>query len=66
MPDDNARDAHQYRLAQASRILRFCRDNGIDPHDLQIGRVPESVLKPIENERGQVVPEPIDFINAEQ
>jgi hypothetical protein len=60
-PDEVA--AHQYRLAQANRFLRFCRENGVDPEDVRSGRVTLD-LDPICDARGHIVPEATDYRNV--
>jgi hypothetical protein len=50
--------AHQYRLAQARRFLRFCEEQGIDVADVSAEKVDlGSILDP----EGRIRPEPIDY-----
>ena len=58
-PDEVA--AHQWRLAQANRVIRFCEAEGIDYGELIAGRLDKSVLVPILDEDGTITPEPIDL-----
>ena len=58
MSHDDSNDARLYRLAQATRILRFCRAAGISDDDLLAGRADFS---PISDATGRVVPEATDY-----
>jgi hypothetical protein len=59
-PESDEVAAHQYRLAQANRLLRFCRDNGVDPADVMNGQV-QLDLDPICGVNGKITPEPADY-----
>ena len=59
--DTNAEDAEKYRLAQANRIIRFCKENGLDLETLKSLEHGDDVLAPIHDDRGQVIPEQRDF-----
>lgn len=49
--------AHAYRLAQARRLVRLCKEVGVkDPEDL----TPEAIAHACD-EHGKLVPEPQDY-----
>jgi predicted HicB family RNase H-like nuclease len=52
--------AHQWRLAQSNRFLRFCKAQGVDPEAVLSGTTPLD-LSPISGEDGKIVPERIDI-----
>lgn len=49
-------DAEKYRLAQAARLIRFCNERGLDPHEA----TPQD-LSPILDVNGKIVPEAQDL-----
>jgi hypothetical protein len=53
----HAEDAEKYRSAQAHRIIRFCRENGLD----SMSELSDNELAPILNDAGKVIPEQVDF-----
>lgn len=59
-PESDEVAAHQYRLAQANRVIRFAESHGMDGAEVLAGRV-DLDLDPICDENGKIVPEPIDF-----
>jgi hypothetical protein len=60
-PESDA--AYQYRLAQAGRAIRFCKELGISFEDVGFG-IDRSVLDPIRGADGKIIPEPEDFAAA--
>ena len=60
-PDEVA--ALTYRIAQDIRLTRFCDERGVDVQAVMDGEV-EVDLSPICDDRGQIVPEPIDLRSA--
>lgn len=61
-PSDDV-GGHAYRLAQASRFLRYCREAGVDPAAVERGEVTPD-LTSICGPDGMIRPEPIDFAKA--
>jgi hypothetical protein len=61
VPEHDEVAAHQYRLAQANRVIRFCEAKGIDYSELIAGRLDKSVLVPIMDEDGTITPELVDL-----
>ncbi len=59
-PESDEVLAHEYRLAQAQRLLRFCREYGFDINELMAGRL-EVDRTAIQDRRGKIVPEEQDF-----
>ena len=56
-PESDEVAGHQYRLAQARRVIRLCGELGVcDPEDL----TPEAVAS-VCDERGKIKPEPQDM-----
>ena len=51
-------------LAQASRLLRYCRELGLTDEQI-IADVEGLDLKPIQDESGVIVPEPQDYAHEE-
>ena len=60
-PDEVA--ALTYRIAQDNGLTRFCDERGIDAQAVLDGEI-EVDLSPICDDRGQIVPEPIDLRSA--
>jgi hypothetical protein len=53
---------YAFQMAQGRRVVRYCAEQGIDFAGLLTGRVDQSVLAPICDPDGQVVPEPVDWL----
>jgi hypothetical protein len=54
-------DADRYRLAQASRLIRFCRDQGVDPELAMRDKTLAVGLDSICDARGKIARELVDF-----
>ena len=52
--------AHEFRLAQTRRLLRYCHEQRLDPHALIEGRV-SADLSPICDAAGRVLPDAADL-----
>jgi hypothetical protein len=59
-PESDEVAAHQFRLAQANRLRRFCAANSLDTEDVMAGRITVD-LTSICGPDGRIQPEPIDF-----
>ena len=64
IPESDEVAGHQYRLAQAARFLRFCRERGVDPEDVLSGKVTLDI-DPICDAQGKIQPEAIDYRSTE-
>lgn len=62
-PESNEVSCHQWRLAQANRLLRFAVAQGISNEDVLTGRIDTA---PICDANGKIVPEPVDVLAVER
>lgn len=60
MNDTSPGEDDTLRLAQASRLLRYCREQGWNEQALLSGML-DVDLSPICDEVGRIVPEAVDF-----
>lgn len=61
VPESNEVAAHQYRLAQANRLLRLAREEGLDEEAVLAGRVTPTGIDSILDEHGKIVPDEEDY-----
>jgi hypothetical protein len=61
VPESDKVAAHEYRLAQARRLLRYCREIVVDPKAVLDGTVKVD-LRPIHGADGKIAPEAVDFL----
>ena len=61
VPTSYDHDADQYRLAQARRLLAYCREIGVDPVEVMEERITVD-LSSICDDDGTIVPRPQDVV----
>jgi hypothetical protein len=60
VPESDEVAGHQYRTAQANRLIRYCNAQGADPGGVLAGTI-RLDLSPICGADGKIVPEDVDY-----